>query len=344
MGWTESNCIINLYPYVNGTGDIVINSNSTCKPPTEQYNKGMPGIEFMNNNPKFSTKYNELYAKELTPDNHFTTEQGYCFCRENNVDKHMIDTLYMDLNDNKWDIEHGHEEVKITFNIKNATITKSQKKTSYILFIIVKINAIKYFTQQWFSSEKEQTDYINTLKGNLTMNMRLSLSDNEKMKIKQDAIVALGHKTYKIHIQPKPEYQYWVLDHIFKTLIDYDLIECVRAVKVLITYDQVKYDRIPVVVIYPFNGKGVSKKVLNMMIKVFSKYSDLVGINILPRWNHKYDSLIYWANGNGDDKQFLKDKNLSDIYFDKTPGCLDDWCNYTHWKCPGNSCHIQPDE
>ena len=138
------------------------------------------------------------------------------------------------------------------------------------------------------------------------------ISDELKEKIKQDSIDYLGQE-YKIHLQPKPEYQIAVISNLISLISsDENLLSCLEAWKAIIPYNRViSHDKLPAIVIYPVKGKECAQYVLNKIINHFSMYDvKNIGLNITPRYNAKYNELIYWSNGSGDHK-----KNLSHKYF-----------------------------
>jgi hypothetical protein len=155
----------------------------------------------------------------------------------------------------------------------------------------------------------------------------------DKEKIYNDAFEYLAHKVYKIHLQPKPEYQFWLIEEIIRLISVPDIILHVRAFKINLIYSELKKHELPILIIYPQDGQKSAKIVLKYIVDNLSNYSDKIGMDISPRYNHKYDNLIYWANGDGDLKTKLKKKGILDDIFDKE-------CNYAHFKCKDNSCHI----
>lgn len=127
-----------------------------------------------------------------------------------------------------------------------------------------------------------------------------------KEKIMKDAVEFLAQE-YKIHLQPKPEYQFSVVRELTKMLQDAEFKSQVEAFKVAIPYHRVKTDaNLPVIVIYPMPGKASAKYVLEKIEKHFSKFdSSEIGLNHTPRFNKKINELIYAAGGSGDHKKYL---------------------------------------
>lgn len=141
------------------------------------------------------------------------------------------------------------------------------------------------------------------------------ISSELRKKIMEDSLEYLAQE-YKIHLQPKPEYQFPVLRILAKLLAtDKEFKSHVEAWKAVIPYHRVKTElNLPVIVIYPAWGKKSAEIVLGKIIQAFSKYDAAkIGLNHAPRFNKKYNELIYYAGGAGDQK-----KNLPDKYF--TPG------------------------
>lgn len=134
-------------------------------------------------------------------------------------------------------------------------------------------------------------------------------------KIIDDSIEYLAQE-YKIHLQPKPEYQFPVLRILAKLLAtDKEFNAHVVAWKAVIPYHRVKTElNLPVIVIYPVWGSKSAEIVLRKIIKAFVKYdATKIGLNHTPRFNKKYNALIYYTGGSGDQK-----KKLNKDYF--TPG------------------------
>jgi hypothetical protein len=131
-----------------------------------------------------------------------------------------------------------------------------------------------------------------------------------KKKIKQDSIVHLAQE-YKIHLQPKPEYQISVIEELIKLLkLNPEFSSCIDTWKAIIPYSNVISDmKLPAVVIYPVKGEKCARYALNTIIKHFNQFNiKEIGLDITPRYNAKYNELIYWANGSGDHKKMLPEK------------------------------------
>ena len=131
-----------------------------------------------------------------------------------------------------------------------------------------------------------------------------------RKKILADTIDFLGQE-YKIHLQPKPEYQLPVIRALVKLISTDPLFAShIESWKTIIPYDRVTTGlNLPVVVIYPCKGQKSATLVLKKIIQVFGKFDCAkIGLNHTPRFNHKINELIYYANGSGDHKKILPDK------------------------------------
>jgi hypothetical protein len=134
---------------------------------------------------------------------------------------------------------------------------------------------------------------------------------------------------FKVHLQVKPEYQFWVLDVLNKLIrSSNDFKNCVDAIKMHNFYDVVFSEDIsaPSIVIYLSGNNLVQtddekwkclSTVVEILWETFGKYSKDVGLDMAPRYNHTCDELIYWSNGPGDIKVKMKEDKLIDEFFDK---------------------------
>jgi hypothetical protein len=134
---------------------------------------------------------------------------------------------------------------------------------------------------------------------------------------------------FKVHLQVKPEYQFWILDVLNKLIrTSNDFKNCVDAIKMHNFYDVVLSEdiRAPSIVIY-LSGNNLFQTeeekwkclstVVEMLWKNFGDYSKDVGLDMAPRYNHTCDELIYWSNGPGDIKVNMKKDRVIDDFFDK---------------------------
>lgn len=111
----------------------------------------------------------------------------------------------------------------------------------------------------------------------------------------------LAAYSYKIHLMPK----YENLKSTIKRLID--LMGNKYLFKVnhefAETGNQESFIRdniiYPVIVIYPEPGKNNAQSLLN---KIYAEFKNEEGLDFIPRFNKKINSLIYYAQGNGDEK------------------------------------------
>lgn len=146
-----------------------------------------------------------------------------------------------------------------------------------------------------------------------------SVSLQLRKKILADTLEYLGQE-YKIHLQPKPEYQLPVV-RILASLVATDKVFAahIEVWKTIVPYHRVTTDlNLPVVVIYPVRGARSATIILKKIIQVFSKYDCAkIGLNHTPRFNYRVPGavagLVYYAGGAGDQK-----KNLPAKFF--TPG------------------------
>ncbi len=125
-------------------------------------------------------------------------------------------------------------------------------------------------------------------------------------KIIQDSVEFLAQE-YKIHLQPKPEYQISVLKELVKLLKNTTFNENVLSWKAIIPYSRVLGEiNLPAIVIYPTLGLRSAQIVAETIVNHFSKFDAAeIGLNHTPRFNYKYNELIYWAGGSGDHKKVL---------------------------------------
>ena len=134
---------------------------------------------------------------------------------------------------------------------------------------------------------------------------------------------------FKVHLQVKPEYQFWVLE-VLNNLIrsSNDFKNCVDAIKMHNFYDVVLSENIraPSIVIYLSGNNLVQTddekwKCLDTVVEIlwnaFGEYSKHVGLDIAPRYNHTFDELIYWSNGPGDIKVKMIEDGLIDEFFNR---------------------------
>lgn len=134
-----------------------------------------------------------------------------------------------------------------------------------------------------------------------------------KTKIINDSIDYLAQE-YKIHLQVKPEYQIPVLHELVDLLKeDKELFGIIYAWKAIIPYDRVISGMmLPSIVVYPVFGKANAELALKKIMSRFSGFDIAqIGLNVTPRFNRKFNEMVYVAGGSGDHKYFLDEK-----YFD----------------------------
>lgn len=123
---------------------------------------------------------------------------------------------------------------------------------------------------------------------------------------------------YKIHLMPKTTndlkkilqilVEHAITDDKFRKSIhtlkvsikaNFNSIESLKGSLKLWNRDLNKDIYLPIVVIYPSSSKEAAEYVLNTLIKL---YKNIEGANISPRYNQRVNSLIYYAQGDGDYK------------------------------------------
>lgn len=126
-----------------------------------------------------------------------------------------------------------------------------------------------------------------------------TLSEDQKNSLAQN---------YKIHLMPKPE----DVPAVFIRLLD-EIVKKDSELASLLSDFKIKFDlqdlkdshneTLPIMVLYPRSGKENSQKLLNI---IYSLFKDVQGLNVTPRYNQKVTDLIYFAQGNADDKNVIK--------------------------------------
>ncbi len=122
---------------------------------------------------------------------------------------------------------------------------------------------------------------------------------------------------YKIHLMPQSGQLQNVIERIVREFINnQELRSLVSEFKVCkklleLSTDQDFTDEqvlaaleqdahyMPAIVIYPQDGKEHAQRVLDIITTLFN---GVQGLDVAPRFNQKVTSLIYYAQGNGDDK------------------------------------------
>lgn len=244
----------------------------------------MPGIQWSNvfeNNQKAKEEWKDTMLKR---GNHYVhnvdfkdnsikvfgldQDLPYCMCQETRTASNAFYTLLLDprSDDIKWQEHHG--------SIHIDEDTKYPEK--YIL-------------------DKDKFE----IKRKVTTELR--------EKIIRDSIDYLGEE-FKVHLMPKPEYQIPILRELVKLLAKDKVFNShVDTWKAIIPYDRIVGEiNLPSIVIYPVWGIKSTKIVISKIIEHFSMFdADEIGLDLTPRFNHRHNSLIYWANGSGDHKKLL---------------------------------------
>lgn len=129
-------------------------------------------------------------------------------------------------------------------------------------------------------------------------------------------------KVYKIHVNPKNE----EINSIMAVLLhDDELNQFTKTWKIKNFLDGVDDNKMPILAFYA-QGKDNAQQLLNHLCE---KLSSFKGRGIIPRYNKKVNDLIFFAQGNGDDKNGLinqaktvfkneedKRKKLLEIFYD----------------------------
>jgi hypothetical protein len=115
---------------------------------------------------------------------------------------------------------------------------------------------------------------------------------------------------YKIHLMPKNQDDlYTLMTEILRELSSKpELQQSLRAIKINNSMQVEKSrsgDNLPIVVIYAADAKA-AKSWLKFLC---DKFGTMRGLDITPRFNKKITSLIYYAQGDGDDKNYPDLKN-----------------------------------
>ena len=252
--------------------------------------------------------------------------------------KTKLSSLKRDKRDNLsiWPIKKKIPETKTKFGFRTLTKYKLYNPNGYEHYSIESsdIKNVNLSIKNLFSGKKiisnEDLDIYHIKTGWVQKDIN---------KIIRDALVYLG-QTYKIHLQPKPQYQLYTFKRVFDLINTPKLKGYVDDIKAIVPYTKVLGEkRIPSIVIYPVFGNRNAQKVLNVISsdKDLLEKSEEIGLNIVPRFNHTLNKLTFWASGGGSDKLELNEVGKLDEY-------LDNRANWAHYLCGDeeNLCHIQP--
>jgi len=142
----------------------------------------------------------------------------------------------------------------------------------------------------------------------------------DKNILNENDVIRLGElaKCYKIHLMPqKDEIPLVLFILICELMKRTELYNNMFDFKFCIPCPPVgKEDPVPTIILYPLLNKLSAQTVLNIVYKLF-KDTGIKGTGVVPRYNQKVTDLLYWAQGNGGEKNENKYKN----YFDKSLIC-----------------------
>jgi len=121
---------------------------------------------------------------------------------------------------------------------------------------------------------------------------------------------------YKIHLMVKPEYVESVTEFLLEKMVsDPKLNEVLTSFKVKIDphlnrlsggEDQHR-ENLPTMVLYPTFGQRSAQKLLDILARYFSAEDcEEMGLDLAPRFNDKFNPMIFWAQGAGDFKENIK--------------------------------------
>ena len=241
-----------------------------------QVNPLYPGIEWHNHSPKIAEAKEAWERKMYLSANHY-------FHEYNKVENPKI-----------W----GKDDI-------HYCLCKERKGTS---------NAYETLTLNPEGDDEEWQNIHGTISidgEKITREVTLAL----RKKILKDSLEYVASE-YKIHLQPKPEYQIAVIREIINLLKnDADFLSKVDTWKALVPYSYaIDEIHLPAIVIYPVWGKEIAEYVFRKIVDHFSEYDSAeIGMNITPRLNAQYNELIYIANGAGDKKYDVPDKYFERI-------------------------------
>ena len=155
--------------------------------------------------------------------------------------------------------------------------------------------------------------------------------------------------TYKIHFQPKDDKVLEVVGKILNTIAnDNILINYISEMKFM-TFMALKEagPELPRIVVYIRSLVGLSGEqvqdtvgyILNRFIEAFNGWEQF-GTGETPRYNHKINNLIYYAQGHGRLKEYLVDSGD-----ERLEGLLDGSSDNAHFNCsqigyPDEDCHV----
>jgi len=172
---------------------------------------------------------------------------------------------------------------------------------------------LKYLDPESDIWEQTQLNYTEPDPVKFTLTSRkLDTRDPEvRLSIRSQILDTVG-QLFKIHLQPKPQYQYAVMARIFSVAAqNKSFSRQIGTIKTVFSYDAVYNDRrrIPAIVIYPVYGTDIANFILDVLVALFDRDARKVGLDLTPRYNKKINDLIYVAGFHGDAKKYLQEQN-----------------------------------
>lgn len=133
----------------------------------------------------------------------------------------------------------------------------------------------------------------------------------------------LLNQVFKIHLQPKAEFQRSVIRELLIVLNRSDVAPHIKQVKFLLSYEPIlsETNAMPSIVIYPRFGYIHAKTILDAVICHFDQFhleEASLDASRLPRFNLAVNPLISWASGDGKMKTQLQSQGRLDDFFDKS--------------------------
>ncbi len=154
--------------------------------------------------------------------------------------------------------------------------------------------------------------------------------------------------TYKIHIQAKDEHMLDIMESIINIISnDNRLTDTIPEMKFMTQYGLAENPtgELPRIVIYIkplYNHNDMNEAVKYVLHKIVNglRTKTEMGTGITPRYNHKINDLVYYAQGHG----LLKDKILNSGN-QKLIELMDADSGYAHFDCPkigypDDDCHV----
>ncbi len=140
---------------------------------------------------------------------------------------------------------------------------------------------------------------------------------------------------YKIHLMSKPDDMPAILIRVLEEVQkNPTFANLIAYFKIKFNFEELKDDdgqTLPIMVLYSSNGKENAQQVLNI---VYSLFKDMHGLDVTPRYNQKVTDLIYFAQGNADDKNLSKRL----IMGKSNP----DWADFDYYEQP-DMIYFKPD-